>query len=201
MFFSLSLINNNGLSIDPCEVTETPSQFNSKMLKSMLWVQFLSQQCALSNGSCLTCLWNVRKDQKGMVWTWKSKYIVAFLVTSQLPWKGRIKVTHLILNFSYAVDPQGKTHLQTVRVRTGVKESFSGIYFAFCTCRKFLFTPMCVPWNAKLCSSDAPRVYRHSLPLPEEGELCCFFHLGLSEADGKLEPCLTWQGQYFGHSS
>lgn len=102
--------------------------------------------------------------------------------------------------FSYTVLPQGKTHLQTVRVQTRVNESFSGICFASCTFRKALFSPMHVSWNAKLCSPDAPRAFRHSIPLPEEGELCCLFHLGLSEAGVKLEPCLTWQWQYFGHS-
>lgn len=126
---------------------------------------------------------------------------IFFWLLAQLPWKWRIiKVTHLLLNFSYTVNPQGKTHLQTVGVQIGVNKNFSGICFVLCTRRKAQFTPMCVSWNAKLWSPDAPRAFRQSLPLPEEGELCCLFHLGLSEADVKLEPCLTWQWEYFGHS-
>lgn len=81
VFFNLSLININELSIEPFEVLEMASQFKSKMLKATLWVQFLSQQCALSNGSCPACLWKVRKHQKGMVQKWKPKYIIFYLAT------------------------------------------------------------------------------------------------------------------------
>lgn len=134
-----------------------------------------------------------------MVWKWKSKYIIFFLATRPVTLKRKKnKGNKSNTKFSYTVLPQGKTHLQTVRVQTRVNKSFSGICFASCTFRKALFTPMCVSWNAKLCSPDAPRAFRHSLPLPEKGELCCLFRLGFSEADVKLELCLTWQWQCFG---
>lgn len=105
---------------------------------------------------------NVRKDHKGM--SQKESQTVSFFFSwllSQLHWHVRTtKVTHIILKFSYTVDPQGKTHLQTIRVQMGVNENFSAIWFASCLFIKALFTPMCVSSNAKLWPPDAPRAFR-----------------------------------------
>lgn len=53
-------------------------------------------------------------------------YFSWLLGQGQLLWIWRMKVTHLLLNFSYTVDPQGETHLQTVRVQIGVKKTSLG---------------------------------------------------------------------------
>lgn len=140
------------------------------MLKATLWVQFLSQPCALSNGSCLACLWNVRKDQKGMVWKWNSKWMIFFLATRPRPVTLNMKNesnTSITKFFIYS-GSSGWNPSSNCQSTNRSEKNFSGIYFALCTCRKALFTPMCVSWNAKLWSNDDPRAFRHFLCLRKE---------------------------------
>lgn len=129
--------------------------------------------------------WCENESQNALYFSW---------LLGQLPWKRRrIKVIHLSLNFSYTVDPLGKNHLQTEWTKASLGSTLLSVHEGKFYLHQFM------SWNIKLWSPYAPRAFRHSLPLPEEGELCCLFHLGLSEADVKLEPCLTWQWEYFGH--
>lgn len=57
----MKIISINGLKIDPYELLKIVSLFKSKTVKATLWVWFFSQLCALSNASCLACLWKCQK--------------------------------------------------------------------------------------------------------------------------------------------